>query len=307
MVSSHRIPAKWQEQTSAIFSGFLGEWLHQRQNPMAFSMDLRFQDEVLDIANPSLDAARPTLVVLVHGLTELETVFDYPERPGENYATELAVQLDATPLSLRYNSGRSISSNGAAFDQLLAELVAHWPMPVKRLILIGHSMGGLVTRSACYQASRQPSPSPWLCKLESCVYIGSPHEGSWLARAAHKSADVLGKAPRDYVRAIADFLNVRSPGIHDLAEGNIHPDHEALQQPPLVEGVRHYAVAGLLASQSSHPVSRLFGDALVQESSATGSRQTEWKLTATAVFPRIDHIRLSHHPLVYRQLKEWLV
>lgn len=304
-MSSHRFPAKWQDHTSAIVSGFLGEWLHQRQNPLAFTMDLRYQSKVLDTADPALADARPTLIVLIHGLTELETIFDYPERPGENYATELAEQLNATPLSLRYNSGRPISANGVAFDKLLAELVENWPVPVQRLILIGHSMGGLITRSACYSASQRPSP--WLGKLESCVYIGSPHEGSWLAKAAHKSADILGKAPRDYLRAVADFLNVRSPGIHNLTEGNIHPDHETLQQPPLVEGVCHYAVAGLLASQSHHPVNRLFGDALVQEASAKGAHQTGWKLTGTAVFPRIDHIRLSHDPLVYRQLQEWLV
>lgn len=305
MMSPHHLPAKWQDHTSAIVSGFLGEWLHQRQNPMAFSMGIRHQNEALDTANPKIADARPTLIVLVHGLTELETIFDYPGRPGESYATELAARLDATPLNLHYNSGRPISSNGATFDSLLAELVGNWPVPVERLILIGHSMGGLVTRSACYQANQRSSL--WLGKLESCVYIGSPHEGSWLAKAANKSADVLGKAPRDYLRAIADFLNVRSPGIHNLAEGNIHPDLEELHQPPLVEGVRHYAVAGLLASQSRHPVNRLFGDALVQEASATGAHQADWKLTGTAVFPRIDHIRLSHHPLVYRQLQEWLV
>ena len=231
MSSSDKSPANWQDYTSAILSGFFGEWLHQRRNPMASAMELRFEDQVLSPASPDVtpDKARPTIILLIHGLTELETIFDYPGRPGENYGTELAAHLDATPLRLRYNTGRHISSNGDELDQALEQLLANWPVAVEKLILIGHSMGGLVTRSACHHA--QQHQSAWISKLSACVYIGSPHEGSWLAKAAHKTADVMGRAPRDYLRAVSDFLNIRSPGIHDLTEGDIYPDREDFQQP----------------------------------------------------------------------------
>jgi len=307
MSSSDKSPANWQDYTSAILSGFLGEWLHQRRNPMASAMELRFEDQVLSPASPDItpEQARPTIILLIHGLTELETIFDYPGRPGENYGTELAAHMDATPLRLRYNTGRHISSNGDELDQALEQLLANWPVAVEKLILIGHSMGGLVTRSACHHA--QQHQSAWISKLSACVYIGSPHEGSWLAKAAHKTADVMGRAPRDYLRAVSDFLNIRSPGIHDLTEGDIYPDREDFQQPPLIDGVRHYAIAGLLAAQSGHPINILFGDALVQESSATGANQKAWALTDTATFPNIDHIRLTHHPDIYQKLQEWLV
>jgi pimeloyl-ACP methyl ester carboxylesterase len=271
-------------------------------------MEIRCRNEMLDLAEPDIADPKPTLIVLVHGLTELETIFDYPERPDQNYGTDLASHLNATPLRLRYNTGRPISVNGEAFDNLLTALLANWPVPVKRLILIGHSMGGLVMRSACCYGERhgEQRRASWLGTLQSCVYIGTPHDGSWLARAADKAADTLGKAPRDYLRAIADFLNVRSPGIHDLNDGEIHPDGNDLNQPPLVPRVRHYAIAGLLAAHSGHPVNQLFGDALVQENSAKGANRG-WTLAGMAVFPSINHIRLTHHPAVYRQLQEWLV
>jgi pimeloyl-ACP methyl ester carboxylesterase len=45
-----------------------------------------------------------------------------------------------------------IADNGNELVGLLDELVAGWPVPVTEIVLIGHSMGGLVARSAALQA-----------------------------------------------------------------------------------------------------------------------------------------------------------
>ncbi|MDX1588735.1 MAG: hypothetical protein R3296_07330 [Oleiphilaceae bacterium] len=295
--------AHWQRQISAIASGFLGDWLEQRDNPLAVSMQLLHQRQPLDSANPRVENPRDTLVVLIHGLTEMETIWEYPGQPGVHYGTELAPLLKATPLLLRYNTGRPIYRNGEALSWALESLVDNWPVPVTRLILIGHSMGGLLIRSACHHA--RLLHQSWTGCLSDCVYLGAPHDGSWLAKAAQHSANLLGKMPRDYLRVVGDFLDLRSEGIRDLTRGEILREAEELS--PLYPGARHYAIAGLLARQPENPLNRLFGDALVHEDSAHGAGQAGWALTDTASFGGIDHIRLTHHPRVYQQLKEWLL
>ena len=59
--------------------------------------------------------------------------------------------LGYTPVFVRFNTGRHISENGASLAALLDELVADWPVEVERIAIVGHSMGGLVARSACHR------------------------------------------------------------------------------------------------------------------------------------------------------------
>lgn len=301
-MTSFRPILPWQDQAAAIASGFLGDWLQDRSNPLAIDMQLRAGGQVLDPAAPELEQPRRTLVLLVHGLTELETIWDYPGRPGHNYGTELAQALGANALCLRYNSGRPIHDNGEDLAQLLETLVSHWPVPVENLLLIGHSMGGLVIRSACHAATG--SGQDWPALVESCVYLGSPHEGSWLARAAQGTAALMHRMPRDYLKVIGEVIDVRSAGIRDLSRGEIlaRPG----PAPDLLPNARHYAISGLLTRERETTVNRLFGDALVQEDSARGANHVGWRLTDYACFPGIGHIRLTHHPKVAQQLREWL-
>lgn len=294
--------APWQRQISAIASGFLGDWLEQRGNALAVELQLLHQGRRLTTTRPEVAEPTGTLVVMIHGLTEMETIWDYPGHKGIHYGTGLAPVLGATPLMLRYNTGRPIYRNGEDLSLMLDSLVTHWPVPVQRLVLIGHSMGGLLIRSACHHG--ELLGHNWIKSLGDCVYLGSPHDGSWLARAAHHGAGLLGKMPRDYLRVVGDFLDLRSEGIRNLTRGEFL--QQAGEMPPLHTGARHYAIAGLLARQPEHPINLLFGDALVHEDSARGAGQPGWQLTDTASFSGIDHIRLTHHPRVYRQLKEWL-
>ena len=55
-------------------------------------------------------------------------------------------------LYLRYNTGRHVSENGRDWRTLLDAARARWPVEVHEIALIGHSMGGLVARSACHYA-----------------------------------------------------------------------------------------------------------------------------------------------------------
>lgn len=294
--------AGWQDQLSAIASGFLGDWLESRDNGLAVPMQLRQGNTVLNPEAPTVAEPRSTVVVLIHGLTELETIWDYRGQPGHHYGTDLAPQMDANALTLRYNSGRPIWRNGQDLADVLEALINHWPVPLKNLVLIGHSMGGLMIRSACHFG--QMANQQWTQAVDSCVYLGSPHDGSWLARAAHGTADRLSAMPRDYLRIIGEFIDLRSAGIRNLSRGEILEKAETL--PPLLPNSKHYAVAGLLLRNTDNPINTLFGDALVQESSARGAERPGWHLTDFACFPGIDHIRLTHDQRVYQQLEAWL-
>ena len=137
---------------------------------------------LLALTRESLTRACPPsprrVVVLVHGLMSTEDVFRMPD--GETYGSLLERDLGFAALSVRYNSGRRISESGASLDALLEQLVAAWPAEIEELSLIGHSMGGLVIRSATHAAAERQSA--WLPLVKRTFYLGSPHLGAPLER-----------------------------------------------------------------------------------------------------------------------------
>lgn len=294
----------WQRHASAVLSGFFGDWLEARRSPLAMPMTFFLGYEPVNPGSPSVERPGSTLCLSIHGLMELESVWAIPGRDGADYGSLLAAEnSDITPLTLRYNSGRSICRNGETLADMLDTLVRHWPVTVERIILIGHSMGGLLIRSASHFA--QLHGHRWVEQLRDCVYIASPHDGSWLARGAKAAADRMNKAPRDYFRVLGEVIDLRSEGIRNLSRGDVLSSKDS--EPPLLPGVRHYVVCGLLARSRQHPVNALFGDALVQEPSAFGRERKGWTLAGEASFPGVDHIRLAHHPDVAAQLRKWLL
>lgn len=295
----------WQKHTSAIVSGFIGDWLEAQGNPLAVPMTFLHQGVTVPEANPAAAVPRPesTVIVLIHGLMELETVWQFSGQPDANYGTRIGDRLatGASTLCLRYNTGRPIHANGQTLAERLERLLNSWPVPVERLILMGHSMGGLVIRSACHYGVE--GQHQWVRALQDCVYIGSPHDGSWLAKGAQASARILNALPRDYLRVAGEVIDLRSDGIRNLTQGDILAGEGELTG--LVPDVRHYVVCGLLG-RLNNPLNALFGDALVHRSSARGERQGNWTLAGEACFEGVDHIRLAHHGAVAEQLVEWL-
>ena len=128
----------------------------------------------------------------------------------------LRQELGMSPVYLRYNTGRRISSNGKEFSRQLDDLIADWPVPVESLSLLGYSMGGLVIRSAClYADSEQRS---WLKPLKRIVFLGAPHHGSPVEKMGH----LVDKAMQSvkYAEPLS-FGRKRSAGIKDLRHGNL--------------------------------------------------------------------------------------
>jgi pimeloyl-ACP methyl ester carboxylesterase len=136
------------------------------------------------------------VVVFLHGLVETERSWFHKSSPGKSrtgtdFGSRLAEDLSYSPVYVRYNTGRRIHDNGRELVGLLAELVREWPVPITEVVLIGHSMGGLVVRSAVFQAREQDAP--WLPKVTRLVCLGTPHTGALLERGVVRVAGLFGR------------------------------------------------------------------------------------------------------------------
>jgi len=155
-----------REALLAALNGVLGDYLVASHNPLAIPMRLRQQGQPLILERQALTSrfTNGKLLVLVHGLclNDLEW-----QRAGHDHGTALAQDLGYTALYLQYNSGQHISTNGREFADVLERLVHEWPVPVSELVIIGHSMGGLVSRSACHYASQVNHA--WLSDLKKLL------------------------------------------------------------------------------------------------------------------------------------------
>ena len=209
-------PGAEREAVLAVVNGVLGDHLSETGNPLAIQMQLRQDGHPLAPERRALRALRPKagrkLLVLVHGSCLNDRSWS---RMGHDHGAALARDLGYTPLYLLDNSGLHISSNGRAFATLLEKLVAEWPVPLERLVILGHSMGGLVARSACHHG--EAAGHHWRAKLDAMVCLGSPHQGAQLERSGSWLELLLGVSR--YSAPLARLGKLRSAGVTDLRFG----------------------------------------------------------------------------------------
>ena len=293
---------------SAI-NGVFGDYLAGTGNTLALDMILRHRGRRVDPANPAqglaeAGSAEPTrkLLVLVHGLCLNDLQWT---REGHNHGEALANELGFTPLYLRYNSGLRVADNGRGLSDLLETLLASWPQPVDELVIIGHSMGGLVARSAVHHA--RESRQAWPKHLHKMVFLGTPHHGAPLERGGHRLDFVMELSP--YSAPFTRLGKQRSAGITSLRHGTITDGpHRCV---PLPAGIKCYAAAATLGSKRDLLAERLVGDGLVPLDSALGRHKDP---AQTLAFPKqhqwvghsIGHLELLNRAEVYAQLHEWL-
>jgi pimeloyl-ACP methyl ester carboxylesterase len=276
-----------------ILNGALGDHLARTRNGLAIEM--AWVRDGVAIAPAQLTVG-PRVVVLVHGLMANEASWQFPD--GNDYGALLARDLSFAPAYVRYNTGLPIVDNGRHLARLLAELTQQHPS-IQELVLIGHSMGGLVLRAACHVAHAEGLP--WLDRVRRAFYVGTPHLGSPVERVGRVVAKILQNIPDPYTQLIAEIADARSAGIKDLGDG-AHPI-------PLLPQIEHHVIAGSLW-ESPH-LALLFGDLLVPVKSATSGLVTDAAAMALPqervhVLRGIGHNALAHSPVVYDLLRGWL-
>ncbi len=316
----------------AIVNGLFGDKLDDRDSRFATPMTIQAGDTRLPLDRHTLPDALATaskvgsrICVLVHGLMSTESIWRFPDEPSTTYGTLLGADHDVTVLSLRYNTGRHISTNGRELAHLLNRLVSAWPVRVREINLIGHSMGGLVVRSACHYARRVwplgrrlPIGRRWTSKVRRVVLIGVPNTGAGLEALVNSASAALWALPVPATRLVGRGLDQRSAGIKDLRFGAIL-DEDWLEQDPgarrrthphrphRLRRADHLVIAGSVTADPEHPVARLIGDALVTSPSASG-RSPDGELfpgASARMFPGVTHNALAHHPEVYEAIAAW--
>lgn len=295
----------------AALNGVIGDHLAATGNALAIPMTLQHGGHALQIQRGALasaiPAAKPRILLLIHGLCMHPGQW---ARGGQDPGVQLAEARGSTLLHLHYNTGRHVGANGRELAQLLERLAAAWPVPVQEIAIVGHSMGGLVARSACHYAMGRGDR--WPALLKKIVFLGTPHHGSPVERGGHVVDVVLGASP--YTAAFARIGGQRSAGITDLRHGSILEEDAAHAQPahvPLPQGVACYAVAGVLTADSNHWKARLLGDGLVTVDSALGrhksaGRSLPFEDDKQWTAQGVGHLGLLNDPTVMDRVAHWL-
>ena len=299
-------------------NGFYGDFLHERGSELALRMTVRRDGADVDLTPEALAAAfadaGPRLAVFLHGLCETDEAWSLLGG-GPSYGERLHADLGFTPVHVRYNTGLRISANGRALAGVLEELVAAWPTEVRELALVGHSMGGLVARSACHYGALDGRG--WTDVVRHVFCLGTPHLGADLERGANALGWALGRLPE--TRALAMVLNARSVGIKDLRYGSCtdedwcdcDPDEflrDRCQEVPFLPGAAYYFVGATL---SRGPLGSLLGDLLVRSPSASGrgngrGRSIPFEVDNGFELDGLTHFDLLNHPAVYEQIRGWI-
>ncbi|MCU0753505.1 MAG: GPI inositol-deacylase [Xanthomonadales bacterium] len=316
VTAAEPLPAEPREEAAlAALNGVLGDHLEATGNPLAIRMQLRRAGLPLTLTREALaDAlpqAGPRLLVQVHGLCMNDLQWRWQ---GHDHGELLEAGHGYTAVQLHYNSGRHVSQNGRELAGLLELLVAHWPVPVEALVLLGHSMGGLVSRSAVHYG--RAAGQRWSERLAALVFLGTPHHGAPAERIGSLVQRVIGWSP--YSAPIGRIATLRSAGITDLRHGNLidadWDGHDRFDRADrrlahaLPVGIDCYTVAAT-KSPPEHP--KPAGDGLVPVDSALGrhrdpARTLDFGADRQRLIHRANHWDLLLHPEVTEALGRWL-
>lgn len=293
------LPPVWEtakgRYVQSIFNGVWGDELENDESPLRINLGFRDPDGTTIPATPtSLSRAFPCptgrLAVMLHGFGETEKCWH------SDGSSSLAEELRATGftvLGLRYNTGRPITDNGSDLADLLEAVWEAWPMPVDEVVLVGHSMGGLVAQAAV--VAGRSSRHRWVDQVSHLVAIGTPHLGTPIEKGLDMISRGLGLFRETH--PLADFLDSRSAGIKDLRHGT--------DQRP--ETVQYHVIAGAITMEPTHPVGALVGDLVVRVGSAIGRGHHHHTPSSNVmVLGGRNHADLVHDPEVVSHVGSWL-
>ncbi|MFF0544028.1 esterase/lipase family protein [Nocardia thailandica] len=317
-VPGRAVPSRtvWGAGVLAAVQGLIGDTLRDERPILASPMTVRVAGEPVPAELLSRHVPSPTgrLAVFLHGLAETEHAWRLGGRAP--YGDRLADDLGFTPVYVRYNTGLHISENADQLCTVLDKLVSCWPVPVREIALIGHSMGGLVARSACHQATVEGLP--WVRPVRTLVCLGSPHAGAPLAGTAHYAAAALDLLPE--TAPLSALVRRRSAGIRDLRQAalleqdwdDLEPDVLAarvMAEVPLLDGATHYFVTASVTADPRHPLGRIVGDGLVLGGSGSGrahARRLGFDGVNGLHVGSANHFTLLNTDPVYTALRSWL-
>jgi pimeloyl-ACP methyl ester carboxylesterase len=303
----------------SALNGAFGDALFSRRNPLALGMTVRRKGRDVELTRPELTNAypnaKPKLAIFVHGLCETDEAWKLGAARHVPYGHRMEIELGYTPVYLRYNTGRHISENGRDLAHVLEQLIAEWPTEVHEVVLVGHSMGGLVSRSACHYGAG----SAYVAKVRHVFTLGTPHRGAPLEQAANAASAALARLPE--TRPIARALNLRSSGIKDLRHGYLVDEcwmdqdcdaflRDTSREIPFLATARHYFICATLTRELDAPAGRIVGDLLVLQPSAWAhegrGKRLHFPVEHYYHLGKANHFDLLNHPAIFDQIRRCL-
>ena len=262
--------------------------------------------------------AGPDIAVYLHGLCQSERSWSLGAGDSPTHPERLAADLGLSPVLIRYNTGLRVSHNGAHLADLLDVLIEAWPVQVRRLVLVGFSMGGLVVHSALVAPAPAHGERTWTNLVSDTVTIGTPHHGSPMARGAQLAVERLSRDANG--RRAIDLVRQRSAGIKDLTHGNVtdadwfghDPDDgdDHRTHPAVPDGIRHHAIVGVISGHVDGAVARRVGDLLVPPRSAAHEAldaiPSRFLRERTAVVTGVHHLGMLSNSGVQDHLHRFL-
>ena len=301
----------------AALNAVAGDRLGPGLEPLAIRMAVRVGGRDVGLTADEVAAAfpraTPRLAVFVHGLAETDDSWRRRAGASAPYGERLQAEFGYTPVYVRYNTGLHVSDSGHDLAELLGALEAVWPAQVQEILLAGHSMGGLVIRSACHYG--REACAGWVEQVRHVFYLGSPHMGAPLARAAGAAGWVLSKVPetRPFAALAAGPSSVR-----DLRHGYVLDDDWAgcgpdcclrdhRSEAPLLAAASHYAISATVTADPASPLGAVVGDLLVQPASAHGRRGSRQHIPFAVHLGRgfggMHHFDLLNHPDIWAAIR----
>ncbi|MGL6224024.1 MAG: esterase/lipase family protein [Steroidobacteraceae bacterium] len=298
------VPTAARNAWVSAINGVYGDHLERTANPLAIDMSFLHAGDFLDPERPGdvVQDASGKVLLAIHGLCLNE---QHWSRDGHHRMANVAEKTGHTLVQLRYNSGRSIDANGSSLAEMLEALLQRWPVPVTQLVIVGHSMGGLVARSAIRHGTA--AGHSWRGRLRKLFSLGTPHHGAPLERGGNRLDYVMELSP--YVAPFTSLGKARSAGITDLRYGSITSVEQAFVALP--EDIECYALAATLGKRRGLVADRLIGDGLVPLDSALGRHPDAGRTLAIPkshqwIGYEMGHLELLGRPEVYSQLEQWL-
>jgi len=308
-----------KEVLLSVLNGVIGDYLEEKENPLKIDMQFRYESKAIQIDSESLKETYPKIngkiLLMIHGSCMSDIQWNHK---NHNHGEALSEELDKTPIYLNYNSGKHISTNGKDLNKNLQKLVKNWPVPVEEIVIIAHSMGGLLTRSALYYADQ--NNNKWRKHLKRVVFLGTPHHGSHLERIGNYMDLLLESVP--YLKPFARLGKIRSAGVTDLRYGNLVDEDwqhsgrferkgDQRKHIQLPNKIKFFAVAATIGKETAGST-RKFGDNLVEVKSALGqhkktAKNLNFKEENTWIVYENNHLELLSNPKILDKLKTWLV
>jgi pimeloyl-ACP methyl ester carboxylesterase len=297
-------PGRIASNLRSAINGAFGDELADMDSVLSIPMAVHRHGREVVLTPDALRAIWPDppsgrrLCLFLHGLCYNEHCWE--AKDGVDMPQRVESDFGCAALTLRYNTGLAVEDNGRQLATFLDRLCAVWPHPFDDVVIIGHSMGGLLARSALTHAVT--AGLDWPARLRMVICLGTPHLGSPVERAGRMATTALGLTR--ITEPLAQIAARRSQGIRDLHDGLGAVDGSALQH------VAWRFIGGSLAEDPQGPLGRLFGDGLVTPDSATANSIADAAHAVGDVqsirLGGVSHMGLINDPRAYAQVSQWI-